>query len=54
MDQFMPEVRKLFTAMRTSFIESFFRKAGLIWKVEIRECALNLGVREVLTAVLTS
>ena len=54
MDQFMPKVRKLFATMGTSFVESFFRKVGLIWKIEIRECVLNLGVREVLTAVLTS
>ena len=54
MDQFMLKIRKLFAAMRTSFIESFFRKFGLIRKKEICECVLNLGVRKPLTTVLTS
>jgi hypothetical protein len=54
MNQFMPKICKLLAAMRTSFIESFFRKVGLIWKIEILECVLNLRVCEALTAVLTS
>jgi hypothetical protein len=54
MDQFMLKIRKLFAAMRTSFIESFFRKFGLNWKKQIFECVLNFRVREPLTTVLTS